>query len=55
MVFFRVLSDMKAYLDSLTLVGGWVPYIYAKYLWKDLETLPLATTDKPPRRAGILL
>jgi hypothetical protein len=44
-IFFQVLSDLKEYLENLTLVGGWVPYIYAKYLWKQTKIMPLATVD----------
>jgi len=45
MLFFEVLSDIKEYLDTLVLVGGWVPYIYAKYLWKTIKKMPLGTSD----------
>lgn len=44
-VFFQVLSDLREYLENLTLVGGWVPYIYAKYLWKEIKVMPLGTVD----------
>lgn len=44
-IFFQVLLDIKDYLNSFTLVGGWVPYIYAKFLWKDVKVMPLATSD----------
>jgi hypothetical protein len=44
-IFFQVLSDIKGYLDNLTLVGGWVPYVYAKYLWKNVAKMPLTTSD----------
>lgn len=44
-IFFQVLSDIKDYLNNLILVGGWVPYIYVKYLWEGIKTMPLATTD----------
>ena len=42
-VFYEVLHDLKEYLDGLTLVGGWLPYIYVKYLW-DAESINLVTT-----------
>jgi len=32
-VFFQVLDDLAEYLGDLTLVGGWLSYVYAKYLW----------------------
>ena len=44
-IFFRVLADIKEYLDNLVLVGGWVPYIYAKYLWGRVKKMPLGTSD----------
>lgn len=44
-VLFQVLSDLKEYLENLTLVGGWVPYIYAKYLWKEIKVMPVGTVD----------
>jgi hypothetical protein len=43
--FFRVLGDLKDYLDELTLVGGWLSYIYAKYVWKNLAIKPVTTAD----------
>ena len=33
-VFFNVLEDIHDYLPDLTLVGGWMPYIYSNFLWK---------------------
>lgn len=44
-IFFQVLSDIKEFLENLILVGGWVPYIYAKFLWKGISKMPLATAD----------
>jgi len=35
-IFFNVLEDLKDYLADLTLVGGWMPYVYSKYLWDNL-------------------
>ncbi|NQT23395.1 MAG: hypothetical protein HQ579_08190 [Candidatus Omnitrophica bacterium] len=43
--FFKVLGDLKDYLDDLTLVGGWLSYVYAKYLWDNLAIRPVTTTD----------
>ncbi len=40
-IFFKVLEDLKDYLDDLTLVGGWLPYVYARYLWNDLAVRPI--------------
>lgn len=29
----KVINDLADFLPYLVLVGGWVPYIYAKYIW----------------------
>ncbi|MCK5014978.1 MAG: hypothetical protein KAS66_14295, partial [Candidatus Omnitrophica bacterium] len=44
-VFFEVLEDISAYLSDLTLVGGWMPYIYSNYLWKTKIRNPIVTVD----------
>jgi len=44
-VFFRVLEDLKKYLNDLTLVGGWMPYVYSRFLWKNLVVKPVTTVD----------
>lgn len=44
-IFFDVLNDLKNYLSDLTLVGGWIPYIYAKFLWNNLTAKLITTTD----------
>jgi len=36
---------MDEYLPYLVLVGGWVPYLYVKHLWKNLAFYPVTTTD----------
>ena len=41
--FYRILEDLHDHLPDLTLVGGWVPFIYARHLWKT-ETAHLVTT-----------
>lgn len=41
--FYQVLEDLRDHLESLTLVGGWVPFVYARHLWKT-ETAHLVTT-----------
>ena len=41
--FYRVLEDLHDHLPALTLVGGWVPFIYARHVWKT-ETAHLVTT-----------
>lgn len=42
---FGVLDDLSGYLVDLTLVGGWVPYIYARFLWRSGGTVPVFTSD----------
>ena len=44
-LFFEVLEDLKDYLDDLTLVGGWMPYVYSRCLWKNLAVTPVTTVD----------
>jgi hypothetical protein len=45
LLFFEVLQDLKDYLDDLTLVGGWLSYVYAKFLWNNLEVQSVTTVD----------
>ncbi len=44
-VFLNVLEDLKDYLPDLTLVGGWMPYVYSNFLWKNFIKNPVTTTD----------
>ncbi len=41
----KVLDDLHDFLPYLVLVGGWVPYLYARYLWKGIQHDPLTTVD----------
>lgn len=43
--FFKILTDIKPYLHHFVIAGGWIPYIYSKYLWKNLSVLPVSTLD----------
>lgn len=43
-LFEKVLTDLQDFLPYLVLVGGWVPYLYARYLWK-ISHEPISTTD----------
>ncbi|MDQ7773532.1 MAG: GSU2403 family nucleotidyltransferase fold protein [Elusimicrobiales bacterium] len=43
--FFGVLEDLKEHLPGLTLVGGWVPYLYANFLWRGVKARPVFTSD----------
>jgi hypothetical protein len=44
-VFFYVLEDIRDYLPDLTLVGGWMPYIYSNFLWKNFIKNTVTTAD----------
>jgi len=44
-LFFKVLSDLEEFLPYLVIVGGWVPYLYVKYLWNNFSVYPVTTTD----------
>ncbi|MGA1825025.1 MAG: GSU2403 family nucleotidyltransferase fold protein [bacterium] len=41
----KVVNDISVYLSDLTLVGGWLPYIYSNYLWKTKIRNPIVTVD----------
>ena len=41
----KVIGDLVDFLPYLVLVGGWVPYIYAKYAWKNAANLAVTTAD----------
>ena len=45
LLFFKVLQDLKDYLDDLTLVGGWLSYVYSKFLWHNFEVQAVMTVD----------
>jgi len=45
LLFFEVLQDLKDYLDDLTLVGGWLSYVYSKFLWYNFEVKTVTTVD----------
>lgn len=41
----KVINDLSDFLPYLVLVGGWVPYIYAKYIWKNVPNMAVITGD----------
>ena len=41
----KVIDDLADFLPFLVLVGGWVPYIYAKYIWKNVPNMAVTTSD----------
>jgi hypothetical protein len=45
LLFFEVLKDLKDYLDDLTLVGGWLSYVYSNFLWYNFEVQAVTTVD----------
>lgn len=44
-IFFSVLEDLKDYLTDLTLVGGWMPFVYSNFLWQNYIKDPVTTVD----------
>ena len=43
--FLDTLLAIEDSLDKIIIVGGWCPYLYAKYLWrKEIRNIP-TTTD----------
>lgn len=43
--FLKIIYSLKPYLNHFVLVGGWAPYLYSRYLWKNLSVLPVSTLD----------
>lgn len=43
--FFRLLDCLQEYSDSIVVVGGWLPFLYVKYLWKQALIDPVFTQD----------
>lgn len=41
----KVIDDLADFLPYLVLVGGWVPYIYARYIWKNVPNMAVTTAD----------
>ena len=41
----KVINDLSDFLPYLVIVGGWVPYIYAKYIWKNVPNMAVTTGD----------
>lgn len=41
----KVLDDLTDFLPYLVLVGGWVPYIYARHIWKNVPNMAVTTGD----------
>lgn len=41
----KVINDFADFLPYIVLVGGWVPYVYAKYKWKNVPNLAVSTSD----------
>jgi len=44
-LFIKVVNDLADFLPYLVIVGGWVPYIYAKYIWKNVPNMAVTTGD----------
>lgn len=43
--FFKLADELREFKDSIVYVGGWLPYLYTKYLWKNKKYEPVFTTD----------
>jgi hypothetical protein len=41
----KVIDDLADFLPYIVLVGGRVPYVYAKYIWKNVPNLAVSTSD----------
>lgn len=41
----KVINDLADFLPYLVLVGGWIPYVYAKYIWKNVPNMAITTGD----------
>lgn len=44
-ILLKVLRDLEDFLPHLVLVGGWVPFLYSRYLWKGVPQEPVMTKD----------
>lgn len=43
--FYRILEDLRPHLPELVLLGGWVPFVYARHVWKSETARIVATAD----------
>jgi len=43
--FYRILEDLRQYLPDLVLVGGWVPFVYVRHVWKRKRARVVTTAD----------
>lgn len=41
----QVIHDLREFMPFFVLVGGWVPFIYAKYVWGNISNLAVNTSD----------
>ncbi|MBU2529962.1 MAG: hypothetical protein KKD35_02885 [Elusimicrobia bacterium] len=39
--FFEVLDDLEDYRQFLTVVGGWLAYVYFRFLWNLSDIKPI--------------
>ena len=44
-LFFNAVQDLKQHKDDLVLIGGWLPWIYCRYLWKKENSRIFKTND----------
>lgn len=44
-LFLQVIHDLREFMPFFVLVGGWIPFIYAKYVWGNISNLAVHTSD----------
>jgi hypothetical protein len=44
-IFFDLMDDLADYREHLVVVGGWVPWIYREFLWRQSKYFPVKTSD----------
>ncbi len=44
-LFFEVINDLKEYLEDLVVVGGWLAFLYSRFLWRKVSIEPITTVD----------
>lgn len=44
-LFFEVMDDLHEYLGNIILIGGWMPFVYSRFLWNKPRLKIITTTD----------
>ncbi len=45
LLFFEVINDLREYLEDLVVVGGWLAFLYSRFLWRNVSVEPITTVD----------